>query len=95
MPEPSAAFFIPAAIAVLGALMLIVSGVARLLNGAVQIRPLSAIKRVPMFIVILVPITLLLRLVLPSNLSAMESLGLAVFMSIFFSFYSTAYRKPA
>ncbi|MCL9999445.1 MAG: hypothetical protein NBV68_08690 [Erythrobacter sp.] len=95
LPEPSAAFFVPAAIAVLGMLMVMVSGAARLMTGAVHIRPFDAMKRAPLLIMVLVPMTLLLRLVLPSSFSAMENVGFAVFMAIFFSFYSTAYRKPA
>ena len=95
LPDPSAAFLVPGAIAVLGLLMVIVSGTARLLKGTVQIRPLHAMKRAPLLILLIVPLVFLLRLFLPSSFSAMESIILAIFMAIFFSFYSTAYRKPA
>ncbi|WP_285709243.1 hypothetical protein [Erythrobacter oryzae] len=93
LPQPSAAFFVPAAIAGTGALMVVVSGAARLMTGAVQIRPLEAMKRAPLLIAFMVATTLLARLALPSSFSAMESVGLAAVTAIVLSFYVTAYRK--
>jgi ABC-type antimicrobial peptide transport system permease subunit len=93
LPELSAAFFVPAVVFVLGLLMVIVSGAGRLMTGAVQIRPYEAMKRAPVNIALMVIAVLLARLVLPSDFSAVESIGLAVVIAIVMSFYSTTYRK--
>ena len=86
MSVPSEAFMVPVAIAMLlGAFLFILSGIARLLQGKVEFRPFDAVKQATLLIAIMVPLMLLLRFLIPSNYSAMQSVGFTVFAAIFLS----------
>lgn len=78
-----------------GTVLLAANAITRLLRGELQLRPFSALKRLPLLFITLLALTFGLRLIMPSNFSATESVWFVAIVSVFFSIYATIYRKSA
>ena len=80
---------------VLGSLILVVTAVRRLVSGDLNLRPVAALKRMPVYLLLFTTLTLTLHFVFRStDKSLLEQAILAVVLTVFFAFYSTVYRKP-
>ena len=79
----------------LGALALLTSGLIRLAKGELKLRPLDALKRMPILFVIFGAMLLTLHFIFDSSDQTLaESLIMVVLLTVFFAFYQTAYRMP-
>jgi hypothetical protein len=78
-----------------GTVLLAANAITRLLRGELQLRPASALKRFPLLFIAMLALTFGLRLIMPSNFSAPETVWFVAIMAVFFSIYATIYRKSA
>ncbi|MBA4228997.1 MAG: hypothetical protein C0456_20600 [Hyphomonas sp.] len=78
-----------------GTVLLAANAIARFLRGTLQLRPFNALKLFPVLFIVMFALTFGLRLIMPSNFSATETVWLVAIMAVFFSIYATIYRKRA
>lgn len=79
----------------LGAILLGIDGVHRLANGQIKLRPFAAAKITPILFALMSIVSFLIGLVFPNSERSLAEIVMVAFLfAVFFSLYSTAYRKP-